>query len=410
MVFDPEEQLPGERETANEMLFDAQVRHQIFLLRFAGGLSNEMIELLNAVEEDIVGQIRRRFKAGAPPTPARLARAERLIQDINKIRTSALTESSKRLIDSMRELATNEAKFIKRAVETVIPVEVDLTTPAPQTIRAAATARPFEGKTLRKWAQSIAQADLNRIAEQIRIGVVQGESGADIARRIVGRARLRGTDGVTQLTRRAAQGIARTATIHTTNAARGLVLADNADIISEEVYTATLDARTTRICSSLDGRRFPPGEGPQPPLHFNCRSLRVAVIGRDLIGSRPAKPVTERQLLREYAERNRLSGITGRGTLPRGHKGAFDAFSRRRVRELTGRVPAKVNYQQWLNRQSAEFQDDVLGATRARLFRRGGLTLDKFMNRAGDEIPLSALARSDASAFRAAGLDPGDFD
>ena len=43
------------------------------------------------------------------------------------------------------------------------------------------------------------------------------------------------------------------------------------------------------------------------------------------------------------------------------------------------------------------------------MFRRGGLTMDRFVDRNGREFSLDELARSDADAFRAAGLDPSDF-
>ena len=101
--------------------------------------------------------------------------------------------------------------------------------------------------------------------------------------------------------------------------------------------------------------------------------------------------------------------MSSRGALPRGHRGAFDQYSRGRVRELTGQVPANVNYETFLRRQSVEFQEDVLGKTKARLFRRGDLSLDKFVNRRGDELTLQELARREAQAFRDAGLDPDDF-
>lgn len=146
-----------------------------------------------------------------------------------------------------------------------------------------------------------------------------------------------------------------------------------------------------------------------PPLHFGCRSLRVPVLDQEAVSRRPAKASTERGLLREYARREGLEAPTRRVDLPRGHKGTFDQYARRRVRELTGQVDPGTTYQTWLQRQSAEFQDDVLGTTRARLFRQGGLKLDRFVNRAGDEIPLAELARRDADAFRAAGLDPDNF-
>ena len=41
--------------------------------------------------------------------------------------------------------------------------------------------------------------------------------------------------------------------------------------------------------------------------------------------------------------------------------------------------------------------------------RKGGLRLDKFVDKAGNEIPLSQLARTDRAAFKAAGLDPENF-
>ncbi|MEE8519343.1 MAG: hypothetical protein V3S98_09490, partial [Dehalococcoidia bacterium] len=143
--------------------------------------------------------------------------------------------------------------------------------------------------------------------------------------------------------------------------------------------------------------------------HIQCRSLRVAVLDGPTIGVRPARPFTEKQLVREFTGKEGITGVGTRAGLPRGTKGKFDTFKQQRVRELTGRTPAKVDYQQWLGRQSAMFQDDVLGKTKGRLFRRGGLKLDKFVNRAGDARTLSQLARTEAAAFRAAGLDPSDF-
>jgi len=88
---------------------------------------------------------------------------------------------------------------------------------------------------------------------------------------------------------------------------------------------------------------------------------------------------------------------------------AFDAFSRERVRELIGQVPAATTYQEWLKRQTREFQDDILGQTKAKLFRKGGVTLDKFVLENGKELTLKQLATQEAAAFRKAGLDPKDY-
>ena len=397
--------------TANEEFFDALVRHQILLLRMSGAVRARIQSLLDATEEDIRDKIMARLAnaGGGLTSPAEVHRLETLLGIIRSIRLKAWSQIDEAWVEEITALAQQEPDFMAGIVKTVVPVQLDLILPAPALLKAIATTNPFEGRTLREWSQSLAAEDLRRIENSIRVGMVQGESSSEIARRVVGTARLKGVDGVTEITRRAADAITRTAVNHVANHSRQAFLHANSDLFDEEQYVATLDSRTTPVCRSNDGKRFPVGKGPIPPLHFRCRSLRVAVLLGDVLGNRPAKPVTEKMLLREWAQQNGITAPSSRAGLPHGTKTAYDQFARRRIRELTGQVPGKTTYQQWLTRQPAAFQDDVLGKTRAALFRRGGLTLDRFVNRAGDEIPLRDLAKAHADAFRAAGLDPEDF-
>ena len=184
----------------------------------------------------------------------------------------------------------------------------------------------------------------------------------------------------------------------------------NSSVFENEQYVSVLDSLTSAICRSLDGKIFPIGQGAMPPVHWNCRSVRVAYFDDQNLAERPAKASTERRMVREYAEKNKITPIPKtRDALPYGTKGSYDTYARGRVRELTGQVPASVNYQEWLGRQSVEFQEDVLGKTKAKLYRDGNLKLDKFVNRAGDELTLSELAQREAQAFRSAGLNPDEF-
>ena len=110
-------------------------------------------------------------------------------------------------------------------------------------------------------------------------------------------------------------------------------------------------------------------------------------------------------LLREYTDRNNIRGVTTRDGLPRGSKTDFDRYARRRGRELIGRVPARVTYNQFLMRQSAEFQDNVLGRTRGRLLRQGDLSVDRFVDyNTGRRFTLDELRVREAAAFERAGL------
>lgn len=410
MTIDPKKQLPGGTETINERFFDALVRHQIGLLRLSSSIRGKVLDLLDQTEGDIAAKIRRRLaNHNGLTTPADIRRLTILMKSIRATRLRSWRQVTETWVEEIIALAKSEPGFTDGALKTVVPVTLDTVLPATAFLEQMVRQHPFQGKVLREWARDIQRADLARIEAQIKIGMIQGEGSPAIARRVVGTARLRGVDGVTEITRRQAAAITRTAVMGISNAARRAFYMANADVFEEELYVATLDSRTTPVCRAYDGQTFPVGRGPLPPLHFNCRSTRVAIINGQVIGQRPARAYTERQLLREFADRHGLKVVTTRGRLPYGFKGLFDEFKMGRIRELTGTIPAKVSYGQWLRRQSATFQDDILGPTRGALFRRGKLSLDKFVNRAGDEIPLSELARLEREAFIAAGLDPEDF-
>lgn len=396
--------------TANEALFDSLIRHQIFLLRFSGSVRNKIYELLNATEQDIAEKIRDRLRnANGLSSPADLRRLDVVLRLVKNIRSEAWQESESLWASEIIELAKTEPETLNKMIIATAPVVVDTSLPSPKTLKAIVTSKPFEGRTLKEWARKIADEDLRRIENQIRLGMVSGESSAQIARRVVGSAKLKGADGVTEITRRQAASITRTAVNFTANQARTEYLKENKDILAKEQYVATLDSRTTAVCRANDGKLFKLGEGPIPPLHFNCRSLRVPFLEDSILVERPAKPVTEKMLLREFAEKNKIKSVSSRNNLPFGTKRKFDKYKRQRIRELTGQIPSATNYQEWLTRQSKEFQDDVLGSTKGKLFREGNLKLDRFVNRTGDELNLSELARKEAQAFRAAGLDPKDF-
>ena len=393
--------------TANEALFDALVRHQIGLLRLSGGIRNRVHQLLDATEDDMAAQITRRLaNHKGLDTPASVRRLERLLVRIRETRTTAWSAVQETWRKELRALARAEPVTMAEMIRAVSPVRVTTALPPASDLSAIVTRRPFQGRVLRDWARDVARADLSRIQAQIRIGMVQGENSRAIARRIVGTVRNRGRDGVTQITRRNAEAITRTAVNHISNRARSAFFAENAALFSEERYVATLDSQTTILCASLDGRRFPVGLGRVPPLHWGCRSLRVPILSGEAGATRPANPTTERMLLRKYAEQHDIARVTKRADLPRGHKGKFDAFARTRKRELIGQVPAKTTYQEWLTRQTAEFQNDVLGKAKGKLFREGRLTLDKFVDQKGKTLTLQELGRREAAAFQAAGLDP----
>jgi SPP1 gp7 family putative phage head morphogenesis protein len=398
-------------ETANIALRDSIVRHQVYLQRLAKGISAKVNAILNDTEDDLARMIRDRLEnAQGLDTPADVKRMQYLLKLIEGLRSEAWKTLDSTWQEQLEALAKAEPNFTAKQLDVTSPVVLDLVSPEVARLRKIVSSTPFEGKTLKEWSQTLQDTDLTRIKKQIQLGMSHGEDSATIARRIVGTAKLKGTDGVTQITRNNAEAITRTAVNFVSNQARQEFVKLNKDVLSEEMYLATLDSRTTPICRSLDGNIYDVGKGPVPPLHFGCRSTRVPVFDGTAIGTRPTRGHTEQLLLREYSKANGINPpVTSRDDLPHGTKGKFDAFSRKRIRELTGSAPAATTYQEFLESQPAEVQDDILGKTKGLLFRKGGLTLDKYVGRDGDELTLHELARTQAKAFRAAGLNPDDY-
>lgn len=390
-------------KTANEQLLDALVRHQTYLLRYSASVRNRILAMLERTERPLAELIRERLASvRGLESPADVRRMQSLLDAVTTLRQGAWDDGQRHLFQELSDLGYQEPIHLSGVLQTVAPVVVETVLPEGRLLRAIATTRPFEGALLQDWVSNLAKEDVRRLHGAIQTGMLYGEGTDKIVSRAIGEVNL-------NLTRRQVEAITRTAVMHVSNSARDELMQENADIMLGELYVATLDSRTTPVCKAHDGKVFPVGKGPRPPLHIACRSLRVAAMDGEVLGSRPFKSSTTKQLLREYTEANKLDRVSSRQDLPRGHKGEFDDWARKRVRELTGRVPRDTSYQSWLMRQTKSFQDDTLGPTRAALFRDGKLTLSSFVAADGTELTLSQLASRHASAFRAAGLEPSGF-
>lgn len=120
-------------------------------------------------------------------------------------------------------------------------------------------------------------------------------------------------------------------------------------------------------CRTLDQQVFELGKGPRPPLHHNCRST-VLIVLKD-----------------EYAGRGNINKRASKD-------GPVDNES----------------YYSWLNKQPKDFQDDVLGETRGKLLRSGGLSADKFaalqLDKNFKPLTLDEMRSREPMAFKKAGL------
>ena len=235
----------------------------------------------------------------------------------------------------------------------------------------AARKEPVRGVPMSRMFQRFFRNDRERTLATVRSGLQAGQKGPQLARSVVGSVGRRFLDGVRQVSRRSVDTMVQTITTHTVAQTRSLMYASNPDLIKEERWVSTLDARTSDICQALDGRVFPINEGIHPPAHPNCRSARMPIVP----GLR-ALPTDDKQFL------------------PSTIKESFD-----------GKGPQVLTYDKWLKGQPASVQKDVLGPTRFALFKTGDIELKGFVNDRGTRRTLDELRLRSPKIFDAAGLN-----
>jgi hypothetical protein len=382
--------------TVNEQILDRYIRHQTYLLRYAGGLRNQVLPDLAATElvlyDAIIAWITKAENNRTLTGKAGKKWQRDFEAALRKIRTPAWDKVSTEIEKQLKELAVAEASSAATVIESSVPVVLSMQLPPASQLVGIVNSQPFQGRTLKEWLKRSAESDLLHILTEAKIGVVQGQTPTQVARRIIGTKGAKYTDGSARKAFKNIESVILTVVNGIQSEARQALYQANADIVEQELYVATLDDRTTLECASHDGSIFERGKGPMPPLHFRCRSLRVPYISPENLGTRSFDANTEKDLVREYTKERGLSDkIKSRAKLPRGHKGKFDKFARTKKRELMGQLPGKINYNTWLSKQSRAFQDQVLGPTRGKMFREGQLNLKKFVARDGDVLTLDEL-------------------
>lgn len=345
--------------TVNETLRDLSVRQAHFVERFKGGEARKLVAFYQRMESDLLAKLARR-----DPTAVRgrytTLRLVKLLEDVREVLDGYGREYRADLLSSLDGFAEMEAGALVTQIAIASPVAIETVLPSAAQVRAAIRSQPFQGRLLKEYFEALDAATYARVRDAIRLGVAQGETMAQIAQRI---------RQATQISRRSAELVTRTAVSHVSNVARQATYEDNDDVISGVQWVATLDTRTSDLCKGLDGKVFPIDKGPRPPAHFRCRSSTTPV-------------------LRSYRD----LGFD-----------VDDAPEATRA-SMNGQVAESTTYSDWLKRQPASVQDEALGKTKGALFRRGGLPLEKFTDRTGAELNLDQLRERYAEAFAKAGV------
>lgn len=278
------------------------------------------------------------------------ARMERQIKAISALLKRQYADYGKVWASSVDDLSVYEAGFEGRALERVVK-GVEFAIPSDKQLIASAWNTPLGdiggadgGKMLEAFFKDTAAKQVTKVEGAIRLGYAQGETTPQVMRRIRGTRAAKYKDGILATSKRDIETITRTALQHAAGVARGGVWQENRSVISKVRIVATLDDRTSSICRSLDGQEYPLDKGPRPPFHPNCRTTTSAALVPKYAG------------LSEGRTRVAKDPATGK----------------------IERVSSKQSYYGWLKGQPAAVQDSIVGQTRGKLLRNGGISAERF--------------------------------
>lgn len=320
-------------KSLGQKLMDSLLSLHAAFLNQAERIVRKQRENLRKLADDITADIAKRFPYGMAPKSK--YQVEQAIVSIQEAQTGTILAYGR----GVRDDGTMAARKLANDVFGVFAETAGLPTFAARKALSAAQVRQLAkddilGDTASQWFKESAVTNATKVARVLRTSYAEG-SGFDVINR-----RLRDIGGTrdTQL-----ESLARTVVQGISNNATQELYGRNQDAIDGLQWVATLDDVTCLECGPLDGRiylyRGSPSvdEMPSLPLHPNCRCTAVPWI--------------------------------------------------------EGLSEDPPTWEEWLARQDAATQKDVLGATRAKLYRDGLIHASDLRGRAGATRKVSELVR-----------------
>lgn len=295
-------------------------RNAIDLNRYSNGVARRVIRAYNDVILDATDRL-----ATLDPETQTAARLRAILAQLKESLSTWSGESTVLMAQELQGLAVLQSDFMSQQLQDLLPAGsptvVRTVEVSPQFAQAVVTTDPTQlgivslsdqlpgatrtavtritvadgatltlpnGEVVRKAFESIGTKQAEMFSQAVRNGLLTGESTDSIVRRLRGRLNREQLGTTQQIIQQGGlltampdnqiRAIVRSSITQVSDAAMQQVAAANPDATKKYRYTAILDTRTSPICRSLDGKVYNWGEGPQPPLHFNCRSMRVPIV------------------------------------------------------------------------------------------------------------------------------------
>lgn len=217
-------------------------------------------EVADPLIREIAGRLASFDPRGQDVTPDNFPELQAMIREAEAIVERGVENVRRLAEERMQDIAKSESEFVAENAKKTLDEPVQEAQPV------NVQGRPFLGDKAERWFRKMLTGPTSdAVRQRITQGIQQGMTVDQIVRSIRG---TRGQQGILDASSQSVATLVRTASTSASSNARGESF--KALGITHWRFLATLDSRTSVICAAHDGKRFPVGEGPMPPLHPNC--------------------------------------------------------------------------------------------------------------------------------------------
>ena len=343
--------------SSRDAMIDAVTLRQILLERYSKGEARRLYKHIRRLDTLLEKKVLARYGK---------ERSVILGKEVERISQEMLTLYGADLLKSLEAFSVKEVKFAENLLLETTTATVVAST-SKKALSKAIKMRPMEllidGQlervTVAQATKRFSASQSKRIGQIIKDGRTTGKTRQQVVKEVSALVSTR--------TKHQAEALVRTLTNHMSSVSMDEAFAGNEAITDGWQWVSTLDSRTSLTCAGLDLQKFKPKDNQsKPPIHYGCRSKWIAVVkpeydlGSDADGTRAAKQ----------------------------YKDKFEPAS------------SKLSYSGWLKRQDASIQNEVLGTTRAKLFRSGKISLGRFTDKTGKVLTLNQLEARNSMSFK----------
>ncbi len=376
-------------DSASERLLDGLTQHAVDLERVKGGTRRKIRRILAKLENRLRIETLTADLPGVTRTAFQRKRLDKLLEEVGRVISEHYGEARRAVRGDLRDLAVAEQAAILGDINAAVGVQLAQPLIDDATLIGLADDNLILGTPAGEyWSRQRIHLK-RRFADEMHLGLLRGDTNDTLARRVRNMMRV---------PRHAAEALTRTSVQSVAQAARVATLASHTDVVKGYVHISTLDGRTSEICMvrsqlAWDMDRKPIGHDrpfQPPPLHWNCRSqISPLLKGWDEItgistGGRPAS--RDEFIARKLRERG----------FPQDR---VAATQRSIAARLDGKPPPEIGYEAWLRSKPTDFQNRVLGTTKAKLWREDRITFADLVDETGRPLSVADLQARAARRF-----------